>query len=100
MSTDTEAAIESLRSVPENGKAEVVDGRLIIMAPTGGLPSYPGAEVFARFERPVSAACERQFAALLQRVDGQHPGPRERQEPGHEQADHALSEDERGLAEA
>lgn len=44
---DTEAAIESLYHVPENGKAEVVNGKLVVMAPTGGLPGYAGAEIFA-----------------------------------------------------
>lgn len=46
MNTDTEVAIESLRRVPEDGKAEIVNGELVVMPPTGGLPGYAGAEIF------------------------------------------------------
>ncbi|PYS76446.1 MAG: Uma2 family endonuclease [Acidobacteria bacterium] len=39
MTTKTQAAIEDLYRVPENGKAEIVNGELILMSPTGDLPS-------------------------------------------------------------
>lgn len=39
MSTKTQATIEDLYRVPENGKAEIVNGELILMPPTGDLPS-------------------------------------------------------------
>ncbi|PYS97453.1 MAG: Uma2 family endonuclease, partial [Acidobacteria bacterium] len=39
MSTKTRATIEDLYRVPENGKAEIVNGELILMSPTGDLPS-------------------------------------------------------------
>jgi len=44
MSTKAEAAIEDLYHVPENGKAEIVDGELKLMSPTGDLP---GSAAFA-----------------------------------------------------
>jgi Uma2 family endonuclease len=46
MSTRTEATIEDLYHVPEDGKAEIVDGELVLMSPTGDLPSTAASEVF------------------------------------------------------
>ena len=46
MNTKTRATIEDLYRVPENGKAELVDGELLIMSPTGYLPGYAGGEIF------------------------------------------------------
>jgi Uma2 family endonuclease len=46
MSTKTEATIEDLYHVPEDGKAEIVDGELRLMSPTGDLPSTAGGEIF------------------------------------------------------
>jgi len=40
MSTKTEATIEDLYKV--DGKAELVNGEIILMSPTGGLPGYAG----------------------------------------------------------
>src|SRR5207253_6491729 len=42
-----EATIDDLCRVPENGKAELVNGELVRMAPTGGLPGYAGAQIVA-----------------------------------------------------
>jgi Uma2 family endonuclease len=47
MSTRTEATIEDLYHVPEDGKAEIVDGELVLMSPTGDLPSAAAGEIFA-----------------------------------------------------
>jgi Uma2 family endonuclease len=47
MSTRTQATIEDLYHVPEDGKAEIVDGELVLMSPTGDLPSTAAGEVFA-----------------------------------------------------
>ena len=47
MRTHQRATIEDLYSVPEHGKAELIHGELQLMAPTGGLPGYAAAEVFA-----------------------------------------------------
>jgi hypothetical protein len=38
MAAKTEAKIEDLYNVPENGKAEIVDGERIKMSPTGDDP--------------------------------------------------------------
>ncbi|HEX8186679.1 MAG TPA: Uma2 family endonuclease [Blastocatellia bacterium] len=47
MSIRTEATIEGLCHVPENGKAEIVDGELVLMSPTGDLPGSATGEIFA-----------------------------------------------------
>jgi Uma2 family endonuclease len=39
------ATIEDLYHVPENGKAEIVDGELVLMSPTGFLPSRAGLAI-------------------------------------------------------
>ncbi len=44
MITSTRATIEDLYRVP--GKAEIVDGELIIMSPTGAAPNYAASEIF------------------------------------------------------
>lgn len=55
MSTKIEATIEDLYHVPENGKAEIVDGELRLMSPTGDLPSSAAGEIYASLR-----ACSRQ----------------------------------------
>ena len=45
MSTKTEATIEDLYKV--EGKAELVNGEIVQMSPTGSLPGYAGEEIFA-----------------------------------------------------
>jgi len=45
MSTKVEATIEDLYNV--EGKAELVNGEIILMSPTGGLPGYAGDEIFS-----------------------------------------------------
>ncbi|MBC8029714.1 MAG: Uma2 family endonuclease [Pyrinomonadaceae bacterium] len=44
MSTNVKATIEDLYQVP--GKAEIVDGEIVVMSPTGAAPSYAAAEIF------------------------------------------------------
>jgi Uma2 family endonuclease len=39
MVTKTRATIEDLYHVPDNGKAEIVNGELVLMSPTGDMPS-------------------------------------------------------------
>jgi Uma2 family endonuclease len=46
MATRQEATIEDLYHVPENGKAEIVNGELVLMPPTGGGPGRVGGEIF------------------------------------------------------
>lgn len=42
MRTKPEATVEDLYHVPEDGKAEIVDGELVLMSPTGDAPGYAG----------------------------------------------------------
>lgn len=46
--TDTKhhATIEDLYHVPENRKAEIVNGEVVLMTPTGEEPGYAGDEIF------------------------------------------------------
>jgi Uma2 family endonuclease len=45
MPAKTQATIEDLYHVPEDGKAEIVDGELVLMSPTGDLPSRAGMKI-------------------------------------------------------
>jgi Uma2 family endonuclease len=45
MSTKTEATIEDLYRI--DGKAEIVNGEIVHMSPTGGLPNQAASEIFA-----------------------------------------------------
>lgn len=47
MPTKREATVEDLYNVPENGKAELVNGELVLMAATGHLPGYSGLKIAA-----------------------------------------------------
>ena len=38
MARNPEVTVEDLYHVPENGKAEIVNGELVLMTPAGGLP--------------------------------------------------------------
>ena len=44
MSTNVSATIEDLHKVP--GKAEIVNGEIVRMSPTGAAPSYAASEIF------------------------------------------------------
>ena len=46
MTTRTAATIEDLYHLPENAKAELVDGNVQIMSPTGEAPGYAADEIF------------------------------------------------------
>lgn len=46
MSTRTEASIEDLYRIPEDGKAEIVNGELVLMAATGFMPGRAGGEIY------------------------------------------------------
>jgi Uma2 family endonuclease len=43
----TEATIDDLYRIPEDGKAELVNGEIVRMPPTGGLPGYAGGQIFS-----------------------------------------------------
>jgi Uma2 family endonuclease len=51
MSTRTEATIEDLYHVDEDGKAEIVNGELVLMSPTGDLPSSAAGQIFVSLHR-------------------------------------------------
>jgi len=46
MTAKTEATVDDLYRVPENGKAEIVNGELVLMSPTGGVPGRAAGEIF------------------------------------------------------
>jgi len=47
MSTKAKVTIEDLYNIPENGKAEIVNGELVLMSPTGRMPGRAGGEIYA-----------------------------------------------------
>jgi Uma2 family endonuclease len=47
MSIKIEATIEDLYHLPDNCKAEIVNGKLVLMSPTGFLPGRAGGEIYA-----------------------------------------------------
>ena len=47
MDAKTEALIGVLYRVPEDGKAEIVDGALAVMEPTGAIPSRTGGDIYS-----------------------------------------------------
>lgn len=46
MASRDSATIDDLYKVPDNTKAEIVDGEVLLMPPTGGEPGYAGDEIF------------------------------------------------------
>jgi len=47
MPTRTEATRDDLYRVAENGKAELVNGELVLMSPTGGVPGRAGGDIYS-----------------------------------------------------
>ncbi|HXU07394.1 MAG TPA: Uma2 family endonuclease [Blastocatellia bacterium] len=45
MSTKVEATIEDLYQIPGDGKAEIADGEILLISPTGDLPSSAAFEI-------------------------------------------------------
>ena len=48
MSTKTRATIEDLYSIPGNGKAEIINGEVVRIMPTGGLPGRASFNIALR----------------------------------------------------
>jgi Uma2 family endonuclease len=46
MLTKLEATIEDLFALPHEQKAEIVDGEIVLMSPTGAAPNFAAAEIF------------------------------------------------------
>jgi hypothetical protein len=65
MSIKTEATIEDLYHVYEDGKAEIVNGEMLLMSPTGDLPGSAASEsdYGPRAERARAKKCVDYFAA-------------------------------------
>lgn len=47
MDTIPASLVERLYHVPEHGKAEIIDGEVMLMSPTGAAPGFAGDEIFA-----------------------------------------------------
>lgn len=48
MSTKTQATVEDLYRLPDNGKAEIVNGEVVLMSPTGDMPGRAGGAIYVR----------------------------------------------------
>lgn len=46
MSTKVRATIEDLYGLPDNGKAEIVDGEIVLMSPTGDMAGRAGGSIY------------------------------------------------------
>ncbi len=46
MNTKYKATIEDLYTLPENSKAEIVNGELVLMSPTGDIPSRAAGSIY------------------------------------------------------
>jgi Uma2 family endonuclease len=46
MSTKTEATVDDLYRVPEHSKAEIVNGELVLISPTGGVPGRAAGKIY------------------------------------------------------
>ena len=46
MSPRTRATLDDLYRVPENDKAELVNGEIVLMLPTGGIPGRSGGRIY------------------------------------------------------
>jgi Uma2 family endonuclease len=46
MATQSEATVADLYRVPDHGKAELVNGELVLMSPTGGIPGRAAGRIY------------------------------------------------------
>ena len=46
MSTKNQATVDDLYRVPENGKAEIVNGEPVLLSPAGGVPGRAAGEIY------------------------------------------------------
>ena len=46
MNTKTQATVDDLYRVPEDGKAEIINGQLVLMPPAGGVPGRTAGEIY------------------------------------------------------
>ena len=52
MSTKVRATIEDLYEVPGNAKAEIVNGEIHLMSPTGDLPNRAAGAIYISLRQP------------------------------------------------
>src|SRR5437016_4413893 len=62
MSTQVEATVEDLYRVPDHGKAELVNGEIVLMPPTGDMPSRAGSSVYISLRAHEGKAPGRAYA--------------------------------------
>jgi Uma2 family endonuclease len=48
MVANLQATIEDLYALPKEQKAEIVNGEIVLMSPTGAAPNYAASEIFVR----------------------------------------------------
>ena len=59
MTTKARATIEDLYNAP--GKAEIIDGELVLMSPTGEGPNYAAGEVFVSLRQHARRSISRSY---------------------------------------
>lgn len=47
MRLQAQASIDHLYAIPDHGKGEIVDGKILLMSPTGDLPGRAGGAIYA-----------------------------------------------------
>ena len=70
MSTKTQATVEDLYRIPDNGKAEVVNGEIVLMSPTGDMPGRAGGAIYVSLRGVERRAGGREAGANGRRVHG------------------------------
>ncbi len=46
MASKTQATLEDLYRIPDNGKAEIVNGEIVLTSPTGAMPGRAGGSIY------------------------------------------------------
>ena len=60
MVANLEATVEDLYALPGNRKAEIVNGEIVLMSPTGAAPGYAASEIFVslrEYARRIKRGC-------------------------------------------
>jgi hypothetical protein len=51
MKTRTRATIEDLYTLPDKAKAEIVNGEIVLMSPTGDMPNRASGSIYIRLRQ-------------------------------------------------
>ena len=54
MNSAIEATIEDLYRLPDNAKAEILNGELVLISPTGDAPGYAADEIFVSLPNAIN----------------------------------------------